>query len=76
MDETEQARQWAAIPWDEPIKLSIARPGQEPLVGFACRHCIAFHGLKALDVAAGLGDVTLFASYEEALAHILAQHAS
>ena len=43
-------KRFPGLPWREPIKVCGVSSTGQPITRFACRVCIAMHGLKGYDV--------------------------
>jgi hypothetical protein len=64
------------IPWDEPIDVHVVgeRKAGEDFYGWTCRYCVAILGLKAQDIIHDRAREQVFATRDEALAHIEREH--
>jgi hypothetical protein len=70
IDEGTLRERFPEIPWDQPVPLTIL--GDERR-WYACRYCIALHGMRAADVLAGENSFT-FLGKQPAFAHIEMEH--
>jgi hypothetical protein len=72
IDEGELRHRFPEIPWDQPVPVTIA--GLEHIKIWACRYCIAMHGLKAQDVVQGRAPEWVYHSRDEGLVHVENMH--
>ena len=73
IDEGDLKRSFPGIPWDQPVLISI-RGNEHSLTPtlevWACRYCVALHGLKAQDVLANRVPEQAFKTRADALDHV------
>jgi hypothetical protein len=77
IDEGTLRARYPEMPWDQPVALSVFNEwGSEPpvLEFFACRYCIAMHGVKAQDIIHGRTPESVFTTRDDCLVHIESAH--
>lgn len=72
MGEGELRSRYPEIAWDQPVLITI--PGYEHIQVWACRYCIAMHGLKAQDIIQERIPERVYHSRDDALVHIDSYH--
>ena len=76
LDELYLRTEMPEIPWDEPVLISVlvemSRSGV--LERWACRYCIAMHGLKAQEIIQERAPEYVYFDRAQALAHIENTH--
>jgi hypothetical protein len=70
LDEGTLRERFPEIPWDQPVHLMITGHGEF----WACRYCIAMHGLRAADVLNGIIPEMVYDDRVFAKLHIDAVH--
>jgi hypothetical protein len=71
IDEGELRQRFPEIPWDQPVRLVVTGGEGTSYYGWACRYCIATHGLRASDAPSS---EYVFQTREDALDHVEKVH--